>query len=117
MTSHGVRRSGRHFMKSFWVKFGWAKARSMAEACRAEVGFFVAYCFLLRFSVVCLFTCMLVLFCRRHRRWRPRVVLIEATAMKAPSPAVEATTLRAPSPTVEVPRPREPTPTPADPEV
>ena len=90
-------------MKSFWVKFGQAKARSMVEARRAEIGFSMTYCFLLRFSVVCLFTCMLVLFCRRHRRWRPRVVLLEA--MKAPSPAVE------------VPKPRDLMPTPADPKV
>ena len=39
VTSHGVRRSVRHFMKSFLVKFGRAEARSMVEARRAEVGF------------------------------------------------------------------------------
>jgi hypothetical protein len=30
-TSHSVRRSACNFMKSFWVNFGQAKARSMAE--------------------------------------------------------------------------------------
>ena len=54
-TSCDIRRSVRHFMKLFWVKYGRAKARSMAEARRAEVGFFfVAYCFSLKFSVACL---------------------------------------------------------------
>ena len=55
VTSRGIRKSVHHFMKSFWVKFGRAEARSMVEAHRAEVGFFfVAYCFSLKFSVACL---------------------------------------------------------------
>ena len=54
-TSRDIRRSVRHFMKLFWVKFGRAEARSMVEACRAKVWFsFVAYCFLLKFSTACL---------------------------------------------------------------
>jgi len=53
VTSRGVRRSVRHFMKSFWVKFGRAEARLMAKACRARVGFSMAYHFLLRCFVVC----------------------------------------------------------------
>ena len=32
VTSHGVGRSVRNFMKSFWVKFGWVEDHSMAEA-------------------------------------------------------------------------------------
>ena len=32
VTSYGVRRYVRNFMKSFWVKFGRAESRSMAEA-------------------------------------------------------------------------------------
>jgi hypothetical protein len=39
VTSRNIRRSVRRFMKSFWVKFGRAEARSMAEARRAIVGF------------------------------------------------------------------------------
>ena len=31
-TSRDIRRSVRHFMKSFWVKFGWVEDHSMAEA-------------------------------------------------------------------------------------
>jgi hypothetical protein len=54
VTSCGLRRSVRHFMKSLWVKFGRAEARSMAEARRVEVGFLAAFCFSLRFLVVCL---------------------------------------------------------------
>ena len=77
LTSRGVRRSVRHFMNSFWVKFGRAEARSMVEARRAEVCFSMTYCFLLMFYVVCLFTCVLVLSCRRHRKWRPHMVLPE----------------------------------------
>jgi hypothetical protein len=39
VTSRGIKRSVRHFMKSFWVKFGRAEARSMAETRRAAVCF------------------------------------------------------------------------------
>ena len=39
MTSRGMRRSARNFMKSFWVNFGWAEARSMVEIHRDEDGF------------------------------------------------------------------------------
>jgi len=37
-TLHGVARSVQNFIKSFWVKFGRADSRSMAEARRATVG-------------------------------------------------------------------------------
>ena len=39
VTSRDIRRSVRHFMKSFWVKFGRAEAHSMAQARRAEFFF------------------------------------------------------------------------------
>ena len=43
-TSRDIRRSVRHFMKSFWVKFGRVEALSMVEVRRAEVVFFLASC-------------------------------------------------------------------------
>ena len=49
-TSWGLARSVRNFMKSFWVKFGRADARSVAEARRAAV----SSSSLVRF-VLCLF--------------------------------------------------------------
>jgi hypothetical protein len=48
-TSRSVRRSGRNFMKSFWVNFGRAEARSMAETHRAKVSFWGMLSFCLRF--------------------------------------------------------------------
>ena len=60
VTSRDVRRSVRNFMKSFWVKFGQAEARSMAEAWRAAVcyffspPFFVACYSFPRLYVLCL---------------------------------------------------------------
>ena len=60
VTSCDVRRSVRNFMKSFWVKFGQAEARSMAEAWRAAVcyffspPFFVACYSFPRLYVLCL---------------------------------------------------------------
>jgi hypothetical protein len=39
VTSRDMRKFVRHFMKSFWVKFGRAEARLMVEARQAEVGF------------------------------------------------------------------------------
>ena len=40
VTSRGIRRFVRNFMKSFWVKFGRAEAHSMAEARQSEVSLF-----------------------------------------------------------------------------
>jgi len=37
----GLRKSVRNFISSFWIRFGWAEAKKMAEARRAEVRFFV----------------------------------------------------------------------------
>jgi len=42
-STSGVRRSVRDFISSFWAKFGWAEARSMAEAWRLEVCWFLLH--------------------------------------------------------------------------
>ena len=49
MTSRNIRRSIRHFMKSFWVRFGQVEARSMAEAHRAKVSFSFVTCMFLSY--------------------------------------------------------------------
>ena len=54
-TLRDIRRPVRHFMKSFWVKFGWVEARSMVKACRAEISFsLIVYWFSLKFFATCL---------------------------------------------------------------
>ena len=63
-TLHDIRRLVCHFMKLFWVRFGQLEARSMAEARRAEVSFFVCNLFVSVLGFLLLACCFynLVLF-------------------------------------------------------
>ena len=54
VTSRDIHRSVRHFMKSFWVRFGQAKARSMVDARWAKVSFFVYNLFVIALGTLLL---------------------------------------------------------------
>ena len=64
VTSPDIHRSLRHFMTSFWVRFGRAEARSITEARRTEVGFSIYNLFVFVLGTLLLAYCFynLVLF-------------------------------------------------------
>ena len=93
-TLRDVRRSICHFMKSFWVKFGWAEACSMAEARCAVVCYFFSpplFCGLLFSPRLCpLFVVFIgfVLFYKSCRRWRLCMVLLQRRRLRRLPPVL-----------------------------
>jgi hypothetical protein len=63
------RKSVRNFISSFWIRFGRAEAKKMAEARRAEVCV-TWFLFCILFYYVATFLSPVVLFCRRLPRRR-----------------------------------------------
>ena len=66
-----LRKSVRNFISSFWIRFGRAEAKKMAEARRAEV--FLIWFFLFVFCFAALQCYLRWVFCRRLRRRRLRL--------------------------------------------
>ena len=67
----GLRKSVRNFISSFWIRFGRAEAKKMAEARRAEVFFDLVFLFVFCFTALQCFLSLLI--CRRLPRGRLRL--------------------------------------------